>query len=80
MVWFGDVTCYAGMGGNRNKTPLNLFPQSFLFCAVVVWSTVQAVKGVSFVNSHVLGNLCEYRHKTYIKKTRFFGPHFCRTA
>jgi len=29
-------------------------------------------------NARVLGNLCEYRHKSYIAKTRFVGLHFCR--
>jgi len=27
-------------------------------------------------NALVLGNLCNYRHKSYIAKTRFFGLHF----
>ena len=29
-------------------------------------------------NALVLGNLCEYRHKWYIAKTRFLGLHFRR--
>jgi len=29
-------------------------------------------------NAFVLGNLCEYRHKWYIARTRFFGLHFRR--
>jgi len=29
-------------------------------------------------NAIVLGNLCEYRHKSYIAKITFFGLHVCR--
>jgi len=31
---------------------------------------------VPLVNAHILGNLCEYSHKLYIAKTRFFKLHF----
>jgi len=31
---------------------------------------------MSLVNALVLDNICKYRHKSYIAKTRFFGLYF----
>ena len=39
---------------------------------------VRVMAQVPVINALVLSNLCEYRHKSYIPKTRFFWLHFCR--
>jgi len=33
-------------------------------------------KGVPMVNAFVIGNLCEYRHKSYTAKSKLFELHF----
>jgi len=35
-------------------------------------------KGVPLVNALVLGNFCEYRHKSYVAKTILFASYFCQ--
>jgi len=57
---------------------LSLTVSSYRVKAVKIMPSTRG--GVPFVNTLVLGNLCEYRHKSYIARTRFFGLHFCRRS
>ena len=51
-----------------------VFQLSLSICQITIFD-----KRMPLVNAIVLGNLLEYCHGIYhIKKTRFFGLHFCR--